>query len=193
MLKREWTGFIEGNWQEEIDVRDFIVKNYTPYDGDESFLAEPTEKTKKVWDKAHALIIKEVKEGIIDVEVNAVAGINNFAPGYIDKENETIVGFQTDAPLKRIINPYGGYRMVESSLKAYGFEINPEIPKYFNEYRKTHNQGVFDAYTKETKIARSVGLLTGLPDAYGRGRIIGDYRRITLYGIDFLIEKKIKI
>ncbi len=190
MLKREWTGFIEGNWQEEIDVRDFIVKNYTPYDGDESFLAEPTEKTKKVWDKAHALIIKEVKEGIIDVEVNAVAGINNFAPGYIDKENETIVGFQTDAPLKRIINPYGGYRMVESSLKAYGFEINPEIPKYFNEYRKTHNQGVFDAYTKETKIARSVGLLTGLPDAYGRGRIIGDYRRITLYGIDFLIEKK---
>ncbi|WBW99809.1 formate C-acetyltransferase [Oceanirhabdus sp. W0125-5] len=189
-MRREWEGFNKGNWNEEIDVRDFIVKNYTPYDGDDSFLVEPTKKTNKVWEKAHALIIKEIKEGIIDVEVNTVAGINNFAPGYIDKENETIIGLQTDAPLKRIINPYGGYRMVESSLKAYGFEINPEIPKYFNEYRKTHNQGVFDAYTKETKLARTVGLLTGLPDAYGRGRIIGDYRRIALYGIDFLIEKK---
>ncbi|PAB60369.1 formate C-acetyltransferase [Anaeromicrobium sediminis] len=192
MFKREWAGFNEGNWQEEIDVRDFIVKNYTPYDGDESFLAKPTEKTNKVWEKAHALIIKEIKDGIIDVEVNKVAGINNFAPGYIDKDNETIVGLQTDEPLKRIINPYGGYRMVENSLKSYGFEINPNISKHFNEYRKTHNQGVFDAYTKETKLARNVGLLTGLPDAYGRGRIIGDYRRIALYGIDFLIQKKQK-
>ncbi|WP_066507070.1 formate C-acetyltransferase [Abyssisolibacter fermentans] len=190
MLKREWEGFNVGNWQEEIDVRDFIIKNYTAYDGDASFLTKATEKTNKVWENARKLIIKEIKEGIIDVEVNKVSGINNFAPGYIDKANETIVGLQTDEPLKRIINPYGGYRMVANALNAYGFEIKPEISKYFNEYRKTHNQGVFDAYTKETKLARTVGLLTGLPDAYGRGRIIGDYRRIALYGIDFLIEKK---
>ncbi|WBW97407.1 formate C-acetyltransferase [Oceanirhabdus sp. W0125-5] len=187
---KQWDGFKEGTWQEEIDVRDFVIKNYTAYDGDDSFLAGTTDKTDKVWEKSHKLIIEEIKKGIIDVETGRISGINNFAPGYIDKDNEVIVGFQTDAPLKRIMNPYGGFRMVENSLKAYGFEMNPEINKHFNEYRKTHNQGVFDAYTKETKLARTVGLLTGLPDAYGRGRIIGDYRRIALYGMDFLIREK---
>ncbi len=189
---KQWDGFIEGTWQEEIDVRNFIAKNYTAYEGDHSFLATTTERTDKVWEKSHKLIIEEVKKGIIDVETQMISGINNFAPGYIDKDNEVIVGFQTDAPLKRIMNPYGGFRMVENSLEAYGFEMNPEINKHFNEYRKTHNQGVFDAYTKETKLARTVGLLTGLPDAYGRGRIIGDYRRIALYGMDFLIKERQK-
>lgn len=189
---KQWYGFKGESWKKAIDVREFIQKNYTPYDGDTSFLVSPTEKTKKVWGKAHDLIIEEIKKGIIDVEVNEVSGINNFAPGYIDKDNESIVGLQTDAPLKRIINPFGGYRMVQSSLEAYGYQIKPEIDLYFNKYRKTHNQGVFDAYSKETKLARTVGLLTGLPDAYGRGRIIGDYRRIALYGIDFLIKEKQK-
>jgi formate C-acetyltransferase len=187
---KQWEGFAGERWKEAIDVRDFIQKNYTAYEGDSSFLVEPTEKTKKVWNQTHELIIKEIKEGIIDVETNEVSGINNFAPGYIDKGNEVVVGLQTDAPLKRIINPFGGYRMVQSSLEAYGYEINPEIDKYFKKYRKTHNEGVFDAYSSATKKARSVGLLTGLPDAYGRGRIIGDYRRIALYGIDRLVEEK---
>ncbi|KYH34580.1 formate acetyltransferase [Clostridium tepidiprofundi DSM 19306] len=188
---KQWNGFIAGNWQEKIDVRNFIQKNYTPYEGDSNFLADITEKTKKVWEKAHNLIVEEIKKGIIDVETNEVSGINNFKAGYIDKDNEVIVGLQTDAPLKRIINPFGGYRMVEQSLKAYNYEINSEIEKYFKKYRKTHNEGVFDAYSKETRKARTVGLLTGLPDAYGRGRIIGDYRRIALYGIDYLIKEKI--
>ncbi|WDV46746.1 formate C-acetyltransferase [Clostridiaceae bacterium M8S5] len=190
MLKKEWDGFNGGNWQENIDVRDFIIKNYTPYNGDCDFLAKISDKTDKVWSKAKTLIIKEIEKGVIDIELNKLSGINNFSPGYLDKENEVIVGFQTDIPLKRIINPYGGMRMVESSLKGYGYDMNQDITKHFNEYRKTHNQGVFDAYTKESRLARSVGLLTGLPDAYGRGRIIGDYRRIALYGIDFLIDCK---
>ena len=187
---KQWEGFKGDLWQEEINVRDFIQKNYTVYEGDESFLAPISEKTSKVWDKTHALIIEEIKKGIIDVEVNEVSGINNFEAGYIDKDNEVIVGLQTNAPLKRIVNPFGGFRMVEQSLEAYGYELNPEINKYFNKYRKTHNQGVFDAYTKETRAARSAGLLTGLPDAYGRGRIIGDYRRLALYGVDFLVAQK---
>lgn len=191
MLKN-WQGFNLGRWTDEIDVREFIQKNYTEYHGDKSFLAPATEKTKKLWDKAKKLIIEEIKKGIIDVETNEVSGINNFKPGYLDKENEIIVGFQTDAPLKRIMNPFGGMRMVEQSLHEYGFKMNEDIEKYFNKYRKTHNQGVFDAYTQATREARTVGLLTGLPDAYGRGRIIGDYRRIALYGIDFLIEQKKK-
>ncbi|PRR85918.1 formate C-acetyltransferase [Clostridium luticellarii] len=191
MLKN-WQGFNLGRWTDEIDVREFIQKNYTEYHGDKSFLAPATEKTKKLWDKAKKLIIEEIKKGIIDVETNEVSGINNFKPGYLDKENEIIVGFQTDAPLKRIMNPFGGMRMVEQSLHEYGFKMNEDIEKYFNKYRKTHNQGVFDAYTQATRKARTVGLLTGLPDAYGRGRIIGDYRRIALYGIDFLIEQKKK-
>ena len=187
---KQWEGFKGELWKDQIDVRDFIQKNYTLYEGDENFLVEKTEKTIKVWDKAHSLIIEEIKKGIIDVETKEISGIDNFGPGYIDRENEVIVGLQTDAPLKRIVNPFGGFRMVEQSLEAYGFKLDKDIEEYFPKYRKTHNQGVFDAYSAETKVARNVGLLTGLPDAYGRGRIIGDYRRIALYGMDFLIEKK---
>lgn len=187
-----WKGFHTGEWRHLVNVRNFIQKNYTPYEGDEKFLAGTTAKTDKVWEKAHELIVEEIQKGIIDVEVNAVSGINNFAPGYIDKENEVIVGFQTDAPLKRIVNLYGGMRTAVSALKEYGYELNPEIEKHFRLYRKTHNDGVFDAYPKRTRLARTAGLLTGLPDAYGRGRIVGDYRRVPLYGTDFLIEEKKK-
>ena len=187
-----WTGFNEGKWCNEIDVSNFIKLNYKNYDGDETFLSEPTEKTKKVWDKCSELLKEELKKKVLDIELNHMSGINAFKPGYIDKENEVIVGLQTDAPLKRIINPYGGIRMVYQELEAYGYKINQTIDKYFNEFRKSHNQGVFDAYTKDIRSARHVGLITGLPDAYGRGRIIGDYRRIALYGIDFLIEEKQK-
>lgn len=191
-LFKEWEGFVAGDWQNEINVRDFIQKNYTVYEGDDKFLAGPTENTKKVWEISSKLIVKEIKEGILGVDTDKVSGINNFEAGYIDKDHESIVGLQTDAPLKRMMNPYGGYRMVEQSLEAYGYEPNPEIAKYFPAFRKTHNQGVFHAYSDETKAARSSGLLTGLPDAYGRGRIIGDYRRIALYGIDKLIAEKKK-
>jgi formate C-acetyltransferase len=191
-LFKEWEGFVAGDWQNEINVRDFIQKNYTVYEGDDKFLAGPTENTKKVWEISSKLIVKEIKEGILGVDTDKVSGINNFEAGYIDKDHESIVGLQTDAPLKRMMNPYGGYRMVEQSLEAYGYEVNPEVAKYFPAFRKTHNQGVFHAYSDETKAARSSGLLTGLPDAYGRGRIIGDYRRIALYGIDKLIAEKKK-
>ncbi|MBP1920557.1 formate C-acetyltransferase [Youngiibacter multivorans] len=189
---KEWEGFVAGDWQNEINVRDFIQKNYTVYEGDDKFLAGPTENTKKVWEISSKLIVKEIKEGILGVDTDKVSGINNFEAGYIDKDHESIVGLQTDAPLKRMMNPYGGYRMVEQSLEAYGYEVNPDVAKYFPAFRKTHNQGVFHAYSDETKAARSSGLLTGLPDAYGRGRIIGDYRRIALYGIDKLIAEKKK-
>ncbi|WP_195972558.1 formate C-acetyltransferase [Clostridium thermobutyricum] len=189
---KQWDGFKSGSWQEKIDVRNFIQKNYKEYKGDSSFLAPISEKTSKVWKISSDLIVEEIKKGIIDVATDKVSGINNYEPGYIDKDNEVIVGLQTDAPLKRIVNPFGGMRMVHTSLKEYGYELDENIDKYFNAYRKTHNQGVFDAYTKETRAARSAGLLTGLPDAYGRGRIIGDYRRIALYGIDFLVEEKKK-
>ncbi|MCE5221732.1 MAG: formate C-acetyltransferase [Clostridium sp.] len=187
---KQWDGFKDGTWQEGIDVRNFIQKNYKLYEGDASFLEDKTEKTSKVWKKAYELIVEEVKKGIIDVATDVVAGIDNYAPGYIDKDNEVIVGLQTDAPLKRIVNPFGGIRMVQSSLKEYGYKLDENIEKYFPQYRKTHNEGVFDAYTKEIRAARSAGLLTGLPDAYGRGRVIGDYRRVALYGIDYLIEEK---
>ena len=187
-----WKGFHTGEWRHLVNVRNFIQKNYTPYEGDEGFLTSTTERTDRVWEKAHALIVEEVQKGIIDVETNVVSGINNFAPGYIDKENEVIVGLQTDAPLKRIVNLYGGMRMATSALKQYGYQLNPEIERHFRLYRKTHNDGVFDAYPKRTRLARSAGLLTGLPDAYGRGRIVGDYRRVPLYGTDFLIEEKQK-
>jgi formate C-acetyltransferase len=187
---KQWEGFKEGTWQEGIDVRNFIQKNYKLYEGDSTFLQDKTEKTDKVWAKAYELIVEEVKKGIIDVATDVVSGIDNYAPGYIDKDNEVIVGLQTDAPLKRIVNPFGGLRMVQSSLEEYGYKLDGNIQKYFPQYRKTHNQGVFDAYTKEIRAARSAGLLTGLPDAYGRGRIIGDYRRVALYGIDYLIEEK---
>ena len=173
-----------------IDVRQFIQDNYTPYTGDESFLAGVSANTKVVWSKADALIKEEIDQGVLDVETRIFSGINNFEAGYIAKENETIVGLQTDAPLKRMMNPYGGFRMLKASLEAYGYSIDPEMASQFQAYRKTHNDGVFDAYTQEMKAARSAGLLTGLPDAYGRGRIIGDYRRVPLYGTAFLIKDK---
>ena len=187
-----WKGFRTGEWRHLVNVRNFIQKNYTPYAGDESFLAPTSERTQKVWDKSHELILEELRKGILDVETDAISGINNFAPGYIDRDNEVIVGLQTDAPLKRIVNLYGGMRMAESALEQYGYKLNPEIEKHFRTYRKTHNDGVFDAYPHRTRVARTVGLLTGLPDAYGRGRIVGDYRRVPLYGTDFLIEEKKK-
>ena len=191
-MKEEWKNFNNGEWTERINVEDFILKNYREYTGDETFLCPVSTKTKLVWDKCLELLDDELKNGILDVEVNTVSGINNFKPGYIDKENEVIFGLQTDKPLKRIVNLYGGLRMAHSALESYGYELNSEIDKHFSEYRKTHNQGVFDAYTPDIRRARSNGLLTGLPDAYGRGRIIGDYRRIALYGIDYLIEEKQK-
>ena len=187
-----WKGFRTGEWRHLVNVRNFIQKNYTPYAGDESFLAPTSERTQKVWDKSHELILEELRKGILDVETDAISGINNFAPGYIDRDNEVIVGLQTDAPLKRIVNLYGGMRMAESALEQYGYTLNPEIERHFRTYRKTHNDGVFDAYPHRTRVARTVGLLTGLPDAYGRGRIVGDYRRVPLYGTDFLIEEKKK-
>lgn len=187
-----WDKFKGNKWKESIDVSDFIVNNYTEYKGDESFLVRSTDKTNKVWDRCKELIAEELKKGVLDVDTVNMSGIDSFNPGYIDKDNEVIVGLQTDAPLKRMINPYGGIRMVYNELDAYGYKLDPEVDKRFNEYRKTHNQGVFDAYTKEIRAARTAHLLTGLPDAYGRGRIIGDYRRIALYGIDYLIECKQK-
>jgi len=189
-LFEQWNGFKEGLWCEEINVRNFIQKNYVAYEGNEDFLAPISPKTKSVWEKAEALIIEEIKKGIIDVDTEKVSGIDSFGAGYIDKDNEVIVGYQTDAPLKRMMNPFGGLRMVEQSLEAYGYEMDANVNKYFRMFRKTHNDGVFDAYTDEMRTARSVGLMTGLPDAYGRGRIIGDYRRIALYGIDYLVAQK---
>lgn len=184
--------FKEGLWQKEINVENFIKENYEEYLGDESFLKPISSKTKKIWDKCNNLLLEELKKGVIDIDTKNMSGIDNFEPGYIDKENEVIVGLQTDEPLKRIVNPYGGIRMVYNELDAYGYKLDENVDKYFNEYRKSHNQGVFDAYTKEIRLARSNHLLTGLPDAYGRGRIIGDYRRIALYGIDKLIQEKQK-
>lgn len=189
-MKNEWRNFKEGNWCNKIDVRDFIQSNYTSYDKDESFLTGKTEKTTRVWNKCEELLKEELKKKVLDIDVDNMSGINSFNPGYIDKENEVIFGLQTDKPLKRMVNPYGGIRMVYQELDSYGYKLNPEVDKYFNEFRKTHNQGVFDAYTNEIRKVRHVGLLTGLPDAYGRGRIIGDYRRIALYGIDYLMEQK---
>ena len=189
----QWKGFAPGVWQDEINVRNFIQKNYTQYTGDDSFLQPPTEKTKKVWGKCEDLLRQEMKNGgVLDVETKIISGIDNFAPGYIDKENEVVVGLQTDAPLKRIVNLYGGMRMAKSSLEQYGYQLDPTIEAHFSEYRKTHNEGVFDAYPKRTRVARHAGLLTGLPDAYGRGRIIGDYRRVALYGLDRLVAEKKK-
>ena len=190
LMNTAWKGFREGAWMDGINVRNFIQKNYTLYEGDDAFLAGISPKTKAVWDKCSDLIVEEIQKGIIDVETNIISGIDNFAPGYIDRENEVIVGLQTDAPLKRIVNLYGGLRCAQQSLKQYGFQLNPDIESKFHEYRKTHNEGVFDAYPERVRAARHAGLLTGLPDAYGRGRIIGDYRRVALYGVDYLQEQK---
>jgi len=191
-LSSYWIGFKSGNWQKNIDVSDFIIKNYKEYSGDESFLCGKTDRTSKVLEKVDKLFLKEAKKGLLDVDLKHLSGITSFKPGYISKKNEVIVGLQTDKPLKRIVNLYGGTRMAKSALEAYNKKISPKLEKLFCEFRKTHNDGVFDAYTPEIRRARSAGLLTGLPDAYGRGRIIGDYRRVALYGIDKLIEEKQK-
>lgn len=185
-----WRGFTGTRWRELIDVRDFIQANYTPYEGDAAFLTGPTDRTRAVWEKVGALFPEERARGILDVDVTTPSTITSHAPGYIDRDRELIVGLQTDAPLKRAIMPNGGLRMVENGLKAYGYEPDPFVTKVFGTYRKTHNDGVFDAYTPEMRTARKVGIITGLPDAYGRGRIIGDYRRVALYGTDRLIEAK---
>ena len=183
--------FVGGKWQSEINVRDFIQKNYTPYDGDSSFLAGPTEATTKLWQECCDLFKKERENGgVVDMDTKIVSTITSHGAGYIDKALEKIVGLQTDAPLKRSLQPFGGIRMAETSCKSYGYEVDPEVTEIFTKYRKTHNQGVFDVYTPEMRKARHAAILTGLPDAYGRGRIIGDYRRIALYGIDRLIEDK---
>ena len=190
---KQWNGFVEGDWKTEINVRDFIQKNYTPYEGDESFLAEPTEKTKKLWDEVLELYKKEKESegGVLDIDTKTPSTVDGYAPGYIDKDLEEIVGLQTDAPLKRAIMPNGGIRIVEKSCEAYGRHVDPEIDNIFHTIRKTHNDGVFDVYTPDIRVARTNKLLTGLPDGYGRGRIIGDYRRVALYGIDALIDNKI--
>lgn len=188
---KQWEDFKEGIWKKEVNVSDFIQKNYESYDLDESFLKGKTSRTDKVWKTCEELLKEELKKHVLDIDTTNMSGIDNFMPGYIDKENEVIVGLQTDKPLKRIVNPYGGIRMVYSELESYHYKLDENVDKYFNLFRKTHNQGVFDCYTDEIKKARHVGLLTGLPDSYGRGRIIGDYRRVALYGIDFLmVEKK---
>ena len=192
MEVKAYDGFKGELWKDEINVRNFIQENYTPYEGGDDFLAGKSEKTTKLFAIVEDLINKEIRESYRNADTSRFSSIDGFDAGYIDKENEVIVGLQTDEVLKRIVNPYGGYRMVEQSLEAYGQEMDPVQAKYFKEFRKTHNEGVFDAYTKDMRTARTVGLLTGLPDAYGRGRIIGDYRRIALYGIDRLVEEKKK-
>ncbi|MDD4344138.1 MAG: formate C-acetyltransferase, partial [Eubacteriales bacterium] len=189
---KQWDGFKAGNWNNKIDVRDFIQSNYVPYEGNESFLAEPTEKTKRLWEKSEKLLKEELDKEVLDIDTKNISGINNFKAGYLDKDNELILGFQTDAPLKRMMNPFGGLRMVEESLEAYGYKAEDGVLDVFDTIRKTHNKGVFDVYTDEIRNLRSAAILTGLPDAYGRGRIIGDYRRLSLYGADLLIKEKKK-
>ena len=187
---KQWDGFEKGEWTKEIDVRNFIQKNYTPYTGNEDFLASATEKTSKLWGKVLNLYEKEKENGVLDVDVKTPSGINRYEAGYIDKDLEDIVGLQTDAPLKRAIMPNGGIRIVEKSCEAYGYKVDDEVEYIYHNLRKTHNDGVFDAYTPDIRAARSHHLLTGLPDGYGRGRIIGDYRRVALYGVDALIAEK---
>ncbi len=193
---KEWDGFEGKLWKEEINTRDFIQKNYTPYDGDESFLADPTEATTKLWGELQKLQKEErAKNGVLDMETEIVSGLTAYGPGYIKeewKDMEKVVGLQTDKPLKRAFMPYGGIKMAQQACTTYGYEPNPKFNKIFNEYHKTHNAAVFDAYTPEMKKARHSHIVTGLPDTYGRGRIVGDYRRVALYGIDFLIEQKQK-
>ncbi len=196
LQKEQWNGFEGRLWKEEINVRDFVQNNYKPYDGDESFLEGPTEATNKLWGRLQELQKEErAKGGVLDMETEVVAGLTAYGPGYIDesmKDLEKVVGLQTDKPLKRAFMPYGGIKMAEESCKNYGYEPNPELHKIFTEYHKTHNQGVFDAYTPEMRKARHSHIITGLPDTYGRGRIVGDYRRVALYGIDYLMEEKKK-
>lgn len=189
--KQEWRNFVGGAWQGEVDVRDFIQKNYTPYDGDDSFLKGPTDATKKLWAQVMELSKEErEKGGVLDMDTKIISTITSHGPGYLNKDLETIVGFQTDKPFKRSLQPYGGIRMAEKACLDNGYKVDPEISKFFKIHRKTHNAGVFDVYTPEMRACRSSHVITGLPDAYGRGRIIGDYRRVALYGVDFLIKDK---
>ena len=191
MKFEQWNGFKEGTWTTSVDVRQFIQKNYTPYEGDESFLTNATDKTTKLWNVVLELYKKEKDNGgVLDIDTKTISTITSHKPGYIQKDLEEIVGLQTDAPLKRAIMPFGGIRIVEKSCEAYGKKVNPEVDNIFHTIRKTHNDGVFDAYTPDVRAARTSHLLTGLPDGYGRGRIIGDYRRVALYGVDFLIDRK---
>ena len=189
---KQWDGFNKaGEWTKEIDVRGFIQNNYTPYEGDSKFLAGPTEKTKKLWDEVLELYKKERENGgVLDADCKTPSSINAYEAGYIDKNLEEIVGVQTDAPLKRAIMPNGGIRIVEKSAESYGFKVDPETEYIYHNLRKTHNDGVFQVYTPDIRAARSSHLITGLPDGYGRGRIIGDYRRVALYGVDALIAQK---
>ncbi len=190
-MNPEWNGFVKGVWQKEINVRDFIQKNYTPYDGDDSFLSGPTQNTKDLWAQVMELSKKELEAGgVLDMDTKIISTITSHGPGYLDKSKEKIVGFQTDKPFKRSLQPYGGIRMAVKACQDNGYEVDPEIVEFFTTHRKTHNAGVFDAYTPEMRACRSSHIITGLPDAYGRGRIIGDYRRIALYGVDRLIEDK---
>ncbi len=191
MSQEAWQGFVGGNWEHEIDARDFIQRNYTPYDGDESFLAGPTEATTKLWDEVMDLFQQEREAGgVLDMDTKVVSTITSHEAGYIDEPLEKIVGLQTEKPLKRALMPNGGIRMAVAACKQNGYEVDPEIVNIFTNYRKTHNDGVFDVYTPEMRACRHSHIITGLPDAYGRGRIIGDYRRVALYGVDRLIEEK---
>lgn len=190
-MRAEWNLFQEGIWEKEINVRDFIQKNYKPYDGDETFLTEATQKTKDLWDQVMELTRQEqAKGGVLDMDTKIISTITSHGPGYLDKEKETIVGFQTDKPFKRSLQPYGGIRMAIKACEDNGYHVDPQVVEFFTKHRKTHNDGVFDAYTPEMRACRSSHIITGLPDAYGRGRIIGDYRRVALYGVDRLIEDK---
>src|SRR5690554_7871863 len=187
---KAWRNFKGGLWQEKIDVRDFIQANYKPYEGDESFLEGATERTKKLLKDFQELLKIENEKGVVDLETEVPSLITTYGPAYLDKENEVIVELQTDKPLKRSFQPFGGIRVAVQAVEAYGYKANPELVEFFTKYRKTHNQGVFDVYTDEMRLARKAGVITGLPDGYGRGRIIGDYRRVPLYGLDRLILEK---
>ncbi|HRM19609.1 MAG TPA: pyruvate formate lyase family protein, partial [Trichococcus flocculiformis] len=189
----QWQGFKGKTWKEEVDVRDFIINNFSEYTGDESFLAGPTETTTQLWDQVMDLTKQEREAGgVLDMDTKVVSSITSHAAGYLNKEKEQIVGFQTEKPLKRSLMPFGGIRMSEQACEEAGYKVDPEVSMIFRDYRKTHNQGVFDAYTPEMRAARTTGVITGLPDAYGRGRIIGDYRRVALYGVDYLMQDKLK-
>lgn len=185
-----WRGFTPGNWETTVDVRDFVQKNYSPYEGDSSFLEGPTERTERVWETLSQMFPEEREKGVYDIDTHVPGRIDSHAPGYISEDDNVIVGLQTDAPLKRAMIPNGGWRMVEGALATYGYEVDPVVKEIFTTYRKTHNQGVFDVYPNNVRLARRSHVVTGLPDAYGRGRIIGDYRRVALYGVDRLIEEK---
>ncbi|MDR3086278.1 MAG: formate acetyltransferase, partial [Christensenellaceae bacterium] len=189
-MKEAWRGFRAGAWQTKIDLRDFIQKNHIPYEGDEAFLAGPTERTKRLMGHAKSLLRREAQAGgVLDIDVSTVSSLTHYRPGYIDKAEELIVGLQTDQPLRRGVHPFGGVRMVRAAVEAYGYKLSDQIEDEFR-FRTTHNDGVFRAYTDEMRAARRIGVITGLPDAYGRGRIIGDYRRVALYGVERLIEEK---